>query len=67
MCLSPHEMTVAQIEEAVAFYRKVVERQPDNHWAQGKLENFEKLLKERAEQGRMADGDASAYVAPQLP
>lgn len=55
MCLSPHEMTIAQIEEIIVWYREMAERFPDDRYYQGKLENFEKLLKERAEEGRMAD------------
>lgn len=49
MCSSPHEMTTEQIEYAVQQMRGWVEN-GDDYWA-WRLEQFEKLLKERAEAG----------------
>lgn len=55
MCLSPHEMSSAEIEEALASLREWV-NSPDisdrykQIWS-GRIEYFEALLKERAENG----------------
>ncbi len=55
MCMSPHEMTSARIEESIEYYRSYAEKEstsPSNaRWARGQAGNFEKMLKERAENG----------------
>lgn len=54
MCLSPHEMSTARIEERLAQIRRQIEKGLDPvleksyRWRQ---EEFEKILKERAEAG----------------
>lgn len=61
MCMSPHEMTSARIETIVASYRQRLEESANgtgeklDPWTvrtwTGKVENFEKILKERANNG----------------
>lgn len=64
MCMSPHEMTSARIEQILASYRERLAK-GENEWGEpldrwtiqtwtGKVENFEKLLKERADNGTYA-------------
>lgn len=76
MCLSPHEMTVTQIERIIANYRnhldsleeQVAKTSPDDstriaelersvRYYARQLENYEALLKERAEEGRMVEAE----------
>lgn len=49
MCMSPHEMTTARIEQYLAEMREWVE-EGDNYWA-WRADEMEKILKERAEAG----------------
>lgn len=46
MCLSPDEMTSAELEELVAYYRSFSSPHLDE-----RADELEKLLKERAENG----------------
>jgi hypothetical protein len=54
MCMSPHEMTTTMIEEIIQEYNELLEdpfyvKHHDNYrWH---LEQYEELLKERAEAG----------------
>lgn len=55
MCMSPHELTTARIEEIIQHYKEKL-TEPGlradlrRRW-EWVLENYEKLLKERAEAG----------------
>jgi hypothetical protein len=55
MCMSPHQMTSARIEESINYYRSYAEKESTSasnaRWAQGLIENLERVLKERAEDG----------------
>lgn len=61
MCMSPHEMTSARIEQIMASYQQRLEESANgtgeklDPWTvrvwTGKVENFEKVLKERANDG----------------
>ena len=52
MCMSPHEMTTASIEETIAFFNARLEEDPTDTWRwKWRIEEFEKILKERAEAG----------------
>lgn len=57
MCMSPHEMSTQQIEGTISIIRGYIEEYIEEGkteyarlW-EGRLENFEKILKERAETG----------------
>ncbi len=57
MCMSPHEIPTWRIEELVATMRETLASgrlhpQEESFWT-GRLENYEKLLKERAEAGTL--------------
>lgn len=57
MCMSPHEMSTHQIEGTISTIRGYIEqyiKEGNAEYArfwEGRLENFEKILKERAEAG----------------
>ena len=51
MCLSPDEMSTRQIEEVVEYYRERCANGRGNLTDRWHLEEYEKLLKERAENG----------------
>jgi hypothetical protein len=51
MCMSPHEMSSARIEEIVQWYKEDLEADPGDRYAQGQIDNFTAILKERAENG----------------
>lgn len=52
MCMSPHEMTSARIEEIVSYYKEYGEMHPKNaRYAQRQVDVFTAILKERAEDG----------------
>lgn len=56
MCMSPDEMTSARIEQALIDMRVWLEDpacRDRNYWDR-RVENFEKLLKDRAEDGTYA-------------
>jgi hypothetical protein len=56
MCLSPHEMSSARLEELIATSEELL-ADPDFTWDwlrqihEGRIENMRKLLKERADNG----------------
>lgn len=57
MCMSPHEMTSARIEEIIASSKEILEDEKDpwyQEYYQDRLEHLEALLKERAEDGTYA-------------
>lgn len=51
MCMSPHEMTSARIEQIIENYKRYLEEDPGDRYWEGKIENFTAILKERAEDG----------------
>ncbi len=77
MCLSPHEMTVAQLQEVVAYYSSRLDEvqefladpgvtanssrlsrlEQELEVVKWRLGEFEALLKERAEEGKMLDSE----------
>lgn len=66
MCLSPHEMTSAKIEHVIEVYKESADKarergdlQGERYWLR-QVENFLKILKERAEDGTYHD-NANRY------
>lgn len=57
MCLSPHEMTSARLEELIQESEKLLGNSNvlTSDWRrrvhEGRIENYKKLLKERADNG----------------
>lgn len=57
MCMSPHEMKSARIEEIVQQTKERLKLETDRWYIQyytGRIGEFEKLLKERADDGTYA-------------
>lgn len=58
MCMSPHEMTSARIEKIIEDSRRMIEEGLLDSYISSiyeeRIEEFEKLLKERAEDGTYA-------------
>lgn len=57
MCMSPHEMTSARIEEIIAYHERQYAADPNGTyagWHQRKADNFREVLKERADNGTYA-------------
>lgn len=55
MCMSPHEMSSESIEGIVNYWKQKLEVDPDYAFAKRRIEEFEKILKERAEAGTYDD------------
>ena len=55
MCMSPHEMSSAKIEEVVAWLDEYIQDHPYDHASQWEREQLAKILKERAEAGTYDD------------
>lgn len=54
MCMSPDEMTSVQIEESIAYFKEMLQGEQDKWYRdtyEWRLNEFELLLKERAENG----------------
>lgn len=55
MCLSPHKMKTARIEQDIQVLKEMLEDKTiperDRHFWEGRLEGLEGVLKERAEKG----------------
>ena len=54
MCMSPHEMSTARIEQIIQEYKNLLEDPSVSHYHNNycsHLELYEELLKERAETG----------------
>lgn len=59
MCVSPHEMTAEQLQRHLDYYRESLAEETDDWYKssiQGRIEQFEELLKEKADEGKMIDG-----------
>jgi len=54
MCMSPDEMSSARIEEVIAEMEGWIENGDDRKFWSWRIEEFQKLLKERAENGTYA-------------
>lgn len=54
MCLSPHQMTTARLEQRIEELKDLMERRPERYpsyiWG-SRLEGYEQILKERADNG----------------
>lgn len=51
MCMSPHEMSTTRLEEDLARMRELALQDPEEDWWTWRVEQFELILKERAEAG----------------
>ena len=51
MCMSPHEMSTTRLEEDLVRMRERALQGPDEDWWTWRVEQFELILKERAEAG----------------
>lgn len=58
MCLSPHEMDSDRLQRHIDWYRKTLSNMGDREamkpYYEARLEQFEQLLKEKADAGEMA-------------
>lgn len=58
MCMSPHEMSSKDLEELAAYWNERADQATKDdfrRYARRQAENFEKILKERAEAGTYND------------
>ena len=55
MCMSPHEMSSAKIEEVLQYWKGQLEEDPNDLFAKWRVDEFEEILKERAEAGTYHD------------
>jgi chromosome segregation ATPase len=58
MCLSPHEMTAEELQERIDRMKAYLQNTDDinpyyKNMYEGRLEEYEKLLKEKADAGQM--------------
>lgn len=51
MCMSPHEMSSARIEQTIAHLDQELADDPDDIWARWRRDELVEVLKERAEAG----------------
>jgi hypothetical protein len=51
MCMSPHEMSTTRLEEDLIRMREFALQDPEEDWWTWRAEQFELILKERAEAG----------------